>query len=348
MENRTVLFVDDEPSIIGSLRRGLLDEKYNKEFAYSGEEALKIMEEKDIDVIVTDMRMPEMNGLELLKIVAEKYPDVIKMVLSGYTQLPQILATINQVDIFKFITKPWNLDEELIPIIRKAIETYNMKLENEELKKKLEKKNQLYEKILKSTEDKFSQYKKDYKDIKNLNNYIFDYFKIMLGKENYEDKDEIIKDIKIIKSILGNFVDSTPTEEKEFNVKKLVKDLTEYISEENYTNKIEINLNGVTNFKCKGNYKLLVNMLKSSMSSYLNNNENNSLRISVMTKDLENTVEIYFIIELFNSMNQDNMKRIKTLVAIMTHVMENTMGYIKLQTEGDKNTLVLMGKFDSK
>ncbi len=125
MDNKpTVLFVDDEEKVLKSLKRGFLDEPYKKLFAISGKEALEILEKNEIYVIVTDMRMPEMNGLELLKIVKEKYPDVVRMVLSGYTQVSTLLTAINQGEIFKFITKPWKLEEEFKPAIHEAIEHY--------------------------------------------------------------------------------------------------------------------------------------------------------------------------------------------------------------------------------
>ncbi len=127
MEKRTVLFVDDEERLLNSLKRGFLDEPYNTIFANSGKEALEILEKKDVHVLVTDMRMPEMGGLELLKIVKEKYPHIVRMVLSGYTQVGTLLTAINQGEIYKYITKPWKLEEEFIPSIREAIEYYEAK-----------------------------------------------------------------------------------------------------------------------------------------------------------------------------------------------------------------------------
>ena len=147
-ENYRVLFVDDEINILNTLRRGLMDEDYYCLFANSAKEALEFFEGNKIDVIVSDIRMPEMNGLDLLKIVAEKSPSTVKIVLSGYTQLPQVLATINQVDIFKFITKPWSL-EDLIMVVRKALDYYIIQEENANYKKALEAKNQAYQNIIK-------------------------------------------------------------------------------------------------------------------------------------------------------------------------------------------------------
>ena len=133
MEKRTVLFVDDEDKILRSLKRGLLDEPYNTIFANSGKEALDILKQKKVHVLVTDMRMPEMSGLELLKTVREKYPQIVRMVLSGYTQITTLLTAINQGEIYRYITKPWKLEEEFMPAVRGAIEHYNLRNEHEKL-----------------------------------------------------------------------------------------------------------------------------------------------------------------------------------------------------------------------
>jgi DNA-binding NtrC family response regulator len=126
METRTVLFVDDESKVLASLKRGLLDEPYNKLFATSGKEALELLKQNEVHVIVTDMRMPEMSGLELLKIVRREYPHIVRVVLSGYTQITTLLTAINQGEIFKFITKPWKLEEDFKGVVRESIERYNL------------------------------------------------------------------------------------------------------------------------------------------------------------------------------------------------------------------------------
>ncbi len=127
MEKRTVLFVDDEEKILKSLKRGLLDEPYNTLFATSGKEAIEILQREEVHVIVTDMRMPEMSGLDLLRVAKKDYPSIVRMVLSGYTQVTTLLTAINQGEIFKFITKPWQLEEEFKPAIREAVEYYEFR-----------------------------------------------------------------------------------------------------------------------------------------------------------------------------------------------------------------------------
>lgn len=156
----SVLFVDDEVNILNSLKRGLMDETYTCYFASSGKEALEILANTKMNVIVSDMRMPEMDGLKLLREVEVRYPRMIKIILSGYTQLPQILTTINQVEVFKFITKPWKLEEEFKGVIHKALDYYILQEENDEIKKALQNKNQAYINILKNIEETIASAKR--------------------------------------------------------------------------------------------------------------------------------------------------------------------------------------------
>jgi two-component system, NtrC family, response regulator HupR/HoxA len=139
--SKTVLFVDDEKNILASIRRGLRDESYPKLFAGSGDEALKIMENEAIAVLVTDMRMPGMNGLELLKIVQEMYPDVVRIILTGYSQISTLISAINSGQVFRYLTKPWKLEADYIPAIRQAIEFHQMQVERKLNLKKLKAKN---------------------------------------------------------------------------------------------------------------------------------------------------------------------------------------------------------------
>ena len=148
MEKRTVLFVDDEKKILTSLKRGLLDEPYETLFANSGKEALEILMREEVHVIVTDMRMPEMTGLELLRIVKEEYPHIVRMVLSGYTQISTLLTAINQGEVYKYITKPWKLEEDFRPSIREAIDYYDLRSERDKLAVEVEvHKDKLEEKV---------------------------------------------------------------------------------------------------------------------------------------------------------------------------------------------------------
>lgn len=132
-EKRTILFVDDEVRLLRSLEQGMLDEPYDLLFAESGQQALELLEENEVHVIVTDMRMPGISGLDLLKIVKEKYPQIVRLVLSGYTQVTTLLTAINQGEIFRFITKPWKMEREFKAVIEQAIEYYDLQAERDKL-----------------------------------------------------------------------------------------------------------------------------------------------------------------------------------------------------------------------
>ena len=124
MEKPTILFVDDQEVTLAALKRAFLDEPYEKIFVHSGKEALDILEKKQVQVIVTDLGMPEMDGRQLLKIVMEKHPHSVRIVLSGQSDITTLLTAVNEGKVFKYITKPWKLEEEFKPAIKEAIEYY--------------------------------------------------------------------------------------------------------------------------------------------------------------------------------------------------------------------------------
>lgn len=114
---KKILFVDDEKYILRALQRAFIDEDYDIFVAEDGESALDILKNNQIDLIISDMRMPKMDGYELLKIVKNKYPSVIRIILSGYADEDIIFKAI-QTNIAKlYIYKPWD-DETLKKIIK--------------------------------------------------------------------------------------------------------------------------------------------------------------------------------------------------------------------------------------
>ena len=137
-EKRTVLFVDDDEKVLKGLQWALIDESYECLFATSSRQALDLLERHNIHVICADMRMPEMNGLELLKIVKQRYPHVVRLILSAYAQVGMLLLAINQGEIFRFIPKPWRMEVEFKPFVLEAIEYYNLKAERDQLIAELE------------------------------------------------------------------------------------------------------------------------------------------------------------------------------------------------------------------
>lgn len=142
---RTLLLVDDEENILSSLTRLLRRDGYKIFRAAGGKEGLKVLAEQDIGVIITDQRMPEMTGVEFLYEVKQIYPDTVRIVLSGYTELKSVTDAINEGAIYKFLTKPWD-DELLQKNIAEAFERYEMKMENIRLADELKSVNESLEK----------------------------------------------------------------------------------------------------------------------------------------------------------------------------------------------------------
>src|SRR5579863_464614 len=101
-----VLLVDDEPDILFSLR-GLLRREFELHTAASGREALDILAEHPMHVVMTDQRMPEMTGVELLARVKQQFPDTIRIVFTGYADIKAVVDGINQSGLYRYVTKPW-------------------------------------------------------------------------------------------------------------------------------------------------------------------------------------------------------------------------------------------------
>ena len=128
MEKRTVLFVDDDAIVLQSLERGLIEESYNKFFAKTCSEALEILQREEVHVIVTDMCMPEMTGLELLRDARKEHPGIIGIVLSGYDQDTELQTAIDQGEIFRLINKPWKLGgTSFEKTVMQAVHQYNLR-----------------------------------------------------------------------------------------------------------------------------------------------------------------------------------------------------------------------------
>ena len=100
METRTVLFVDDDEIILKSVEKLTIDESYNKYFVRSAQDALEILKQKDVHVIVVDIVMPGIDGIELLRIIKRDYPDIVCMVISGYALPPEDMMAISEPRTF--------------------------------------------------------------------------------------------------------------------------------------------------------------------------------------------------------------------------------------------------------
>jgi len=280
-ENNTVLFVDDEENILKSLKRALFNEPYRKLFANSGEEALKILSKEEIHVIVTDMRMPGMNGLQLLRKIQPDYPDMVKLVLSGFAEISQVIATVNQVDIFKYITKPWEMDD-LKTILRAALNYYNVKFDNDLLKASLEQKNLMYLKLLKTNNTKYMSIKRDFTCLARFHERMTEHI-LILGKKLSEEKIEIEKYNELINltaEFHKKYSSYFPLDFLEFDIDWFIQDINRLIFKQlfpdnsrEYNRDIRyVDVMGIEkiNSSYYGNFKILLFVFKKIVENIFN------------------------------------------------------------------------------
>jgi response regulator RpfG family c-di-GMP phosphodiesterase len=131
-----ILYVDDEENNLFSFK-ATFRIKYQVFTAISGDEALKILDTKDIQIIITDQRMPEMTGVQFLEKVLETHPNPMRILLTGYADMGAVVDAVNKGKIFHYLAKPWN-EEELDLTINRAYEKYLEKIKLLEMNEKLE------------------------------------------------------------------------------------------------------------------------------------------------------------------------------------------------------------------
>ncbi|WDF52167.1 response regulator [Paenibacillus sp. KACC 21273] len=122
MKTQSILFVDDNKMVLTILERWLEEENFHIHMANNPKEALRIIEQHHIDVVVSDLLMPGIDGLAFLTMMKADYPHVVRIILSGHLHTQSMLAAINQVGIFKFLTKPLELTDSLKQIFYEALQ----------------------------------------------------------------------------------------------------------------------------------------------------------------------------------------------------------------------------------
>jgi len=127
----TILVVDDEQRSLESLYR-ILEDDFDVRTVLTIQEAEHVLQQEWVQVILCDQRMPELTGVEFLKQVREKWPDVIRMIISGYTDSDDIIHALNDAGIYQYISKPWHPDK-LIPLLKNACQMYDLQRQNESL-----------------------------------------------------------------------------------------------------------------------------------------------------------------------------------------------------------------------
>ncbi len=129
---RSILIVDDEENVLKALRRSLRKEGYELHVASQPSEALELLRQTRVDLVLSDHLMPNMTGLEFLKIVRDRHPDTVRVMLTGHADMQTAINAINQGEIYRFLTKPWD-DTELKVTLFLAFEQLDLERENRRL-----------------------------------------------------------------------------------------------------------------------------------------------------------------------------------------------------------------------
>lgn len=137
----TIMFVDDEENILNALRRVFRRESYEVITCLSAEQALEVLETRDVQVLISDQLMPGMKGTELLKVVKEKYPSTIRIIFSGHSDMEDIIRALKDGEIYCFLKKPGELTS-LVEIVNRAVEQSRLIKKVREMLKQLQSRSQ--------------------------------------------------------------------------------------------------------------------------------------------------------------------------------------------------------------
>jgi len=329
-----VLFVDDEVHVLKAIKRGLYDESFNKFFASSGDEALEVMAREDIHVIVTDMKMPKMSGLDLLTIVKDRHPDTIKIILSGYTQLQQIIVTINRIDIYKFLTKPFDIETDFKRVVYSAIDIYNTKLENTILKESIEKKNEIYQSMIRTNSQKLDLVKLDFKFVQSYTQMMIEYNFLLASKYKNETITELKykEEFAYIEELFLKTIKKMPSTYRKFDVSLIQKEVKSLLNKNagyNYT----LNINSAVDPHIYyGNFNIVIFALYKMLTDYYIMQPNVMFNLAISERVYENDKkDLLFLLKVSNNMIISDLLRIQSLKTFFVCLFEAYDSYFSFE-----------------
>ena len=177
----SLLLVDDEENILNSLKRTFRKEQYRIVTAQSGMEGLSVIDREKISLVLSDHRMPGMEGVEFLNEVRQKSPDTIRMMLTGYADMQSVMNAINHGEVYRFITKPWD-DEEIRFIVRDALRHYDLIDENKALQALTHRQNIELKDLNNNLEDKVAERTKEVEVLyKDLEQNFIDFVRVFMS-----------------------------------------------------------------------------------------------------------------------------------------------------------------------
>ena len=228
--NQNILFVDDEKPVLDAIKRGLHKESYNQFFTNDPFEAIEIIKNKDISLIVSDMKMPGMDGLKLLKEVNKINKDIIKIILSGYANSTQIIATINSLNIYKFLLKPWDLKTDLKPAIENGLDQFELKKKEKFSIKSAENRNKVFKKMVEDNKQTVSSLKKEFYSLSRLNKMSlnYSYFLALQLKRNKINGSRFKKELNFLEDYIEKKSIKYPVIFQKYSIKKISVNLKKF------------------------------------------------------------------------------------------------------------------------
>jgi signal transduction histidine kinase len=249
--DHNLLIIDDEPEILKALTRQFRL-KYNVFSTTNAEEGFIIMEKENIQVVLSDQRMPGMTGVDFFSRIKTKYPDALKLILTGYSDIEAVIGAINDGQVFRYVTKPWNPDE-LETIIKEAFEKFELITKNRKLMHSLQDANENLEMKVKErtvelekVNEKLSELnieKNRYigivaHDLRNPIGTAESFSRLLLEEIEEIEKDKLIEYLGIINNrcsysldLIHNFLDISKIEAGIFDLKLTEQEYISFVKE---------------------------------------------------------------------------------------------------------------------
>jgi signal transduction histidine kinase len=288
-----LLVIDDEIEVTKSLVRQFR-RKYNVFAATSGQEALNIMDNNDIHVVISDQRMPGLTGVEFFSKVKEKYRDTLRLILTGYSDIQAVINAINKGQVYRYVTKPW-IPNELDSIVKEAFEKYRLVINNRMLMQSLEEANAtLEEKVRQRTREleEINLQKNKYigivaHDLRNPIGVAKSFSVLLLEEYDNYSKNEHLEFIGIISercsyslNLMHTFLDISKIESGIFEIETSNQDYIEFLKKAIELNEMLAKGKGQTiDFQHPKN-ELIFNFDKDKLEQVIGNLLSNAIKYS--------------------------------------------------------------------